>query len=150
MNREIKFRAWDTEKKEMCYDGHIDQYDDGFDSGSTSLSICFNGQINAQIGDDGGKNGLWEHDANIKKDRLILMQYTGLKDKNGKEIYEGDIVKNLEHGHVFSVEWGIENESYAGWSGVWQGKTFVAPLYNGPLVNCEIIGNIYENPELLK
>ena len=97
-----------------------------------------------------GSNNLFWHTLTEYPDMYIIMQYTGLKDKNGKEIYEGDIVKNLEHGHVFSVEWGIENESYAGWSGVWQGKTFVAPLYNGPLVNCEIIGNIYENPELLK
>ena len=151
MNREIKFRAWDTEKKEMCYDGHIDQYDDGFDSGSTSLSICFNGQINAQIGDDGGKNGLWEHDANIKKDRLILMQYTGLKDKNGKEIYEGDIVRCGEY--VGEVQW---EDSASAFIGLWQpqthkrkggadnlGSTFPSPLK-------EVIGNIYENPEQLK
>ena len=77
-------------------------------------------------------------------------QYTGLKDKNGKEIYEGDVLKNTEHNFTFKVQWGMENESYAGWAGNWNEKDFVSPLFNAPLENCEVIGNIHENPELLK
>jgi len=69
-----------------------------------------------------------------------LMQYTGLKDKNGKEIYEGDIVKGTGgefNEEVWEAGWN-EDRDFIGWS--------ITPQ------NCEdgleIIGNIYENPEL--
>lgn len=83
-------------------------------------------------------------------DTYEIMQFTGLKDKNGKNIYEGDILKNTKHGFLFKVQWGIEDESYAGWAGNWLDRDFISPLFNGPLENCKIVGNIYENPELLK
>jgi hypothetical protein len=69
----------------------------------------------------------------------VLMQYTGLKDKNGKEIYEGDILKTLTG--ICEVvwneyKWGVNyHKAFADWS--FEGE-------------CEIIGNVYENPELLK
>ena len=65
----------------------------------------------------------------------ILMQYTGLTDKNGKEIYEGDIVK-----------WGKIIEKVEMKDGCWS-------MVLGTIVeefNLEVIGNIYENPELIK
>lgn len=71
-----------------------------------------------------------------------IMQYTGLKDKNGKEIYEGDIL-HLE----FYLDWIVK----------WHEAGFHIHILNNPetyysLVpsNREVIGNIYENPELLK
>jgi uncharacterized phage protein (TIGR01671 family) len=74
-----------------------------------------------------------------------LMQYTGLKDKNGKEVYEGDILSN-QYGKkdlVVFFENGFFGKSKTN-------QTTYNPLCNGYLKNKEIIGNIYENPELLK
>ena len=113
MNREIKFRAWDREAKVMEYD------------------ILFSGI----------KNLLQQRLENPKV--FEVMQYTGLKDKNGKEIYEGDILRA-----VGIVTW---NEPEVRWSCIdieWNDKCeWHDMLYlTTPL---EVIGNIYENPELI-
>src|SRR5690606_12438451 len=98
---------------------------------------------------------IWEYDE-VKSifalESMIVMQYTGLKDKNGKEIYEGDILAGREvHQDNFFciVKWG---------PGGFYGHT--VPGYNhfkpitymmeaeGTQYN-EVIGNIYENPELI-
>ena len=77
----------------------------------------------------------------LEDDEYTVMQCTGLKDRNGKLIYEGDIVKEtltdfINEKHIIVVEWDALNASYN--------------FEN--LHNCEreVIGNIYENPELLE
>jgi len=73
-----------------------------------------------------------------------IMQYTGLKDKNGKEIYESDIVYIAGSGNC-RVEW---DEDFAGW--VFNNGSG-GEDYQGILEDLEhIIGNIHENPELLE
>jgi uncharacterized phage protein (TIGR01671 family) len=71
-------------------------------------------------------------------------QYTGLKDCNGKRIFDGDIVKEKEYDIIFLVEWSDESLCY-----------FVKTLNGGrdylcDIWDCEIIGNRWDNPELLE
>lgn len=72
-----------------------------------------------------------------------LMQFTGLKDKKGKDIYEGDVIKTPS-GIGFMV---FDNCGYAIES---PGSEAVDYEFSGYYLECEIIGNIHENPELLK
>lgn len=123
--REIKFRAWDKDAKTMVY-----QSDNGDE-------YCW--QIGAEE--------IWVE--NIKEDYILesnLMQYTGLKDKNGVEIYEGDILSGWIGSHWHSGEDKFEevvkyDEKTASYN-------FAAiEVRYGDL---RVIGNIYENPELLE
>ena len=82
------------------------------------------------------------------RQKLTLIEYTGLKDKNGKEIYEGDILKwenpQGESCEYYIIEWHI-----CGWSSVWTGGVGIGE-YLEDTSDFEVIGNIYENKELLK
>lgn len=79
-----------------------------------------------------------------------FMQYTGLKDKNGVEIYEGDVVGLFLGSQCTSVYW---DNDFGGWGIVARPSStsnMGEELLANHLGTCEVIGNIYENPELLK
>ncbi len=121
--REIKFRAWVEYRKTM------------FD---VIMIDWFTESIKVNADED-------EEDESFRSS--ILMQYVGLKDKNGKKICEGDIVCN----HVYDGLLGVKpnkieyGEGYI--KGLFQENHDGISLYD--LKDIEIIGNIYENPELL-
>jgi len=123
--REIKFRAWDTDGKQMIPWTEI-KYDVTFEE-------VFDNEF------------------------LEVNQYTGLKDKYGTEIYDGDYIRysmRTINGSVFthvcrvfqheSGTWRIEGYHEDNHSYETKGTVYAAHLI------CEVIGNIYENPELAK
>jgi len=89
------------------------------------------------------KNNLFEH---IKHDRIAVMQYTGLKDKNGKEIYEGDLLSTFTQDDTKCIlEIKFLNGAFIAYP-----TYYVVHRSPDDWSTCEIIGNIYQNPELLK
>ena len=122
----MKFRAWDKIKKEMVY---------RFFAIDNTNGRCYNVE------------------EPMKDLSYFLMQYTGLKDKNGKEIYEGDIlclvqdviVENIE-GYNRSEPEGLIHQVTYNNGAFW----FYDELLCEVLTDVEIIGNIYEHSELLK
>lgn len=129
--REIKFRAWIKEN----------YYDEKPYMLRQVKAVEPNGdiQINSTLHETKG----W-YDCHSAND-IELMQYTGLKDKNGVEIYEGDIVRD-KLGNDFSVSFNQEFCACFLYP-VEDPKEFMA-FY--PNIILEVIGNMYENPELLK
>lgn len=149
MNREIKFRAWDKENK--CFWRNIYE---AYKGSLEELSINLNGRLHI-------RNISGMHDESTFYDRFELMQYTGLKDKNGKEIYEGDIIKE-EQGDKFIVKFGefiiieYDERQYGYYAEEINkteseiGLTGKFPLFKWGCAQSIVIGNIHENPELLK
>lgn len=125
MNREIKFRVWDTELKEMIEAGKV--------------RISGTGIIDLDNGKD------WTED--VDAERFIVMQYTGLKDKNGKEIYEGDILQLKQaKKSIFVVEY--EEQSFIAYCKNKVNNNEDALHYVSDAL--QIVGNIYEHPHLLR
>lgn len=139
--RAIKFRAWNNERKVM-------------------VPIQYLVAINQEFSE-------WGVNGYPRNETFELMQFTGLKDKNGKEIYEGDIVYRL-YQHEETKKWLRDMMGIISWDDWMVGFSFMKPDLNlmretntaefmGASSSIqgasgrwwEVIGNIYENPELL-
>lgn len=149
--REIKFRAWDNDNKVMHFSN---ENEDDIVWEITPLIKFL--EMRTIDSFPGGEYHLQE-DAWVAPNQT-LMQYTGLLDKNGKEIYEGDILNSVhknQHGTFNKIVSVKENEFYVG-NGEYDEETIVGGWlietedFFHELDSFEIIGNIYENPELLK
>lgn len=95
--------------------------------------------------DEGNKAGRRVHGA-------VLMQSTGLLDVNGKEIFEGDVVSfedASDNENVFVNQGAVEIHQL-GWHFSNRVSVDMEDLLNGHALDCEVIGNIYENPELIE
>lgn len=127
--RTIKFRAWDTKYKWM-------DEPDGYDLYLTNSGLV-----------DVSEQGCWDRylDRNWHEDkRYVLMQYTDLKDKNGKEIYEGDLVRNNDL--TWEIYWGGGCYKMAE-----EGRRSDNDhLFIEEAQYSEVIGNKYENPDHVK
>lgn len=142
--REIKFRAWDTVNKMWLKITGFETYNS--DDGKTaSINTGIAGMFH-----DGDYIGTFQKHAG-EQNNVILVQYTGLKDVDGQEIYEGDIVRLCYNGfynnaEVFTGEVIFEEGSFEV-----KAKGEYTCLHDGVgLTTSEVIGNIYENPELLE
>lgn len=125
--REIKFKAWDKDRKRW-----------------TNYSIA---EDLPRFYDK--HTGCWKTDKEGK--RFVLSQYTGLKDKNNREIYEGDVIKAISFARwIGVVEYSDENQAFIfdDLDKKYRGKSTV--FMNQFDDGFEILGNIYENPKLLK
>lgn len=153
MSREIKFRVWDKDNKKMR------QWEDlMIDKDEGDNEICFYSKA---------EEGEWNGGLDVE-----LMQYTGLRDKNGKEIFESDILmlnnNKLDLVQICFGEFGvrdIETEVAIDGAVGWYMKPIktdklstIAPFCYDSVLNdfwikrtqAKVIGNIYENPKLLK
>jgi uncharacterized phage protein (TIGR01671 family) len=134
--REIKFRAWDNNSKHMYYsDSHKDAE-----------------LLGARVGDSVLETFVHKFLLLFMNNLPQLMQYTGLKDKQGKEIYEGDIVRFIEYGYERQgqIKWDDGVAAFCVRFKFGALAPMTINMISQGLGSYETIGNIYESPELLK
>ncbi|RCK10152.1 hypothetical protein DT075_31195 [Bacillus licheniformis] len=124
--REIKFRAWNKELKKFVY------------SRDVVMILEEDGTLDIH------ETSHWDQDFENVSDEIVLLQYTGLKDETGREIWEGDIRKD-SLGRIFKV---VFYDDLAAFYGEHPGGLIQSLADCGP--DSEYLGTVYENPELLE
>ncbi|NFH34503.1 hypothetical protein FDC49_19395 [Clostridium sporogenes] len=131
--REIKFRFWDNVINNMYYGEEVSKSKNEL----RHNWYCITKEKGLMVGNV-GPSGMDNYD-------LIIMQYTGLKDKNGVEIYEGDIVKIVSKVTGLFTK-GKVVQGYGCFLVQYDWNTHLLCEFH----NIEVIGNIYANPELVE
>ena len=129
-----RYRAWMKSLKWMCDVTNI-----SFDS--KFVDICQQGDTERYT------------EMSVEFDEITLMQSTGLKDKNGQEIFEGDVVQFedcSEASDFLYINTGIIEWCQGGFHVTNRDSVLMEDLLDGDSLDVTIIGNIYENPELLE
>ena len=141
MNREIKFRAWEYEHEKMIDGDKF--YIATFSTGTPSIVLIGDSLLTPLF--------MGRKDGKVQGDGYELMQFTGLLDKQGVEIFEGDIVRyhdtlygTMEKAITEKVEW---HDDYCGFTPFADYDSDCGVYVALNLT--EVIGNIYENPELV-
>lgn len=148
MKREIKFRAWD--KAQECY-----LYD--VQGAYDTLSGC--------VKYENGENAVYDEecfDEFLDNDHYVVEQYTGMHDKNGREIYEGDLLRvelddDPDSYYIAPVTWGgSDYPAFDIMSKYWpKNVSYDTNVLSAIIAGwseevMSVIGNIYENPEMLE
>lgn len=137
--KQIKFRVWDKERSVMFGVDQLAFGDNGELISIYSEGPDYSNDPEALMGDE------------PDLDKAVLMQFTGLHDRDGAELYEGDIVDAYIHGETHGDLYEI-----AFVNGVFDYILLITPNLQHPYAGypyppeCKLIGNIYENPELLE
>lgn len=153
MNREIKFRAWVKEvyeNGELQYGGHM-----VYDIHSLNFTKVTNLMTGVTpIGISCFVPGLfYGHIEKLTLEEIELMEYTGLKDKHGVEIYEGDVIKTVYEDEEYG---DIDEFVYVSWceDGYWcvreDERKLLGMLVSHNGGDFEVVGNIHEHPHLLE
>jgi uncharacterized phage protein (TIGR01671 family) len=125
--RVIKFRAWDKR-------------DNQWFMGGSAFDLNYSGSYGDFFFDN-------DHPANMREADLVWTQFTGLLDCNGKEIYEGDIVQSKTHQGQMIKKSVVICHGPTDWE--WAGYGHIYRALCWPHEPVEVIGNIFETPELL-
>jgi uncharacterized phage protein (TIGR01671 family) len=142
MKREIKFRAWDESKEIMHFDFQFIKSGDN----NNDWIVFISDKQTLQVELHPLKNPYFQQ-------QFKIMQFTGLKDSEENDIYEGDIIQTVGYTGVvkyepqaaqYHINWKVNDSS--------RYMTFNVTFSDGEIYQCnymKVIGNIYENPELL-
>lgn len=132
--RMIRFRAWQKEQKKMYSPETMSE---------DQLTLMPDGRGFANISSTSTRLSAIDNNK-----RMIPLQYTGLQDKNGREIYEGDIIRDIE-----KLTWQVlynESEACFDIQNMDKKSRLQRIHLHSSFEDLEVIGNIYENPELIK
>jgi hypothetical protein len=141
MNRQLKFRTWDKQLKQFAEWTNRDPFFD-----TSHGQIFFWERVQREDGSYDGDIILQDYG-----DRFILQQYTGLKDKNGKEIYEGDICNaGMVTGPIDFIIGGFSLASNPLIEFLPKDACIFSPDYDSSWIDVEVVGNVCENPDYFK